>query len=59
MTGISVRIDRFAAIPVRLDIAPSTEDNSPDQVIGITDVLGVLDGFQGNPYPGDGPLGCP
>jgi hypothetical protein len=42
-----------------LDIDPSNGDQSPNQVIGIGDILKVIDGFQGQAYPGDGPLDCP
>ena len=31
----------------------------PNLTVGIGDILSVIDGFQGKPYPGDGPLGCP
>jgi hypothetical protein len=41
-----------------LDIDPSNGSGSPDQNIGIGDILKVIDGFQAKPYPGDGPNGC-
>jgi hypothetical protein len=42
-----------------LDIDPSNAAQTPNQNIGIGDILKVIDGFQGQPYPGDGPSGCP
>jgi hypothetical protein len=41
-----------------LDIDPSNGDQTPNQNIGIGDILKVIDGFQGKPYPGNGPLNC-
>jgi hypothetical protein len=41
-----------------LDIDPSNGTQTPNQNIGIGDILKVIDGFQGKPYPGDGPMGC-
>jgi hypothetical protein len=41
-----------------LDIDPSSGLQYPNQNIGIGDILSVIDGFQGNQYPGAGPLGC-
>ena len=43
-----------------LDISPSLGVQSPDQNIGIADILDVIGGFQGGQYPGTGPTGaCP
>jgi hypothetical protein len=42
-----------------LDIDPSNGAQLPNQVVGIGDILKVIDGFQGQAYPGDGPLYCP
>ncbi|GAG45419.1 unnamed protein product, partial [marine sediment metagenome] len=33
--------------------------DTPDQYVGLADIMGAIDGFQGSLYPGDGPLGCP
>jgi hypothetical protein len=41
-----------------LDIDPSNATQTPNQNIGIGDILKVIDGFQGQPYPGDGPKNC-
>jgi hypothetical protein len=41
-----------------VDIDPSNGDQCPDQNIGIGDILKAIDGFQGNPYPGNGPKNC-
>ena len=41
-----------------LDIASSLGGDLPNQAIDIGDILAVIAGFQGEPYPGDGPLGC-
>ena len=41
-----------------LDIDPSTGTSLPNQQVNIGDILGSLDGFQGKPYPGNGPGGC-
>jgi hypothetical protein len=41
-----------------LDIDPSNGTQTPNQNIGTGDILKAIDGFQGMPYPGDGPLGC-
>ena len=41
-----------------LDIDPSTGSAIPNQQVNIGDILGTLDGFQGKPYPGNGPGGC-
>ena len=41
-----------------VDIAPSTGSSDPDQVVGLGDIIGAIGGFQGDPYPGLGPLGC-
>ena len=41
-----------------LDIDPSTGVNMPNQQVNIGDILATMEGFQGQPYPGDGPLGC-
>jgi hypothetical protein len=42
-----------------LDIDPSNGDQSPNQTIGVGDILKVIDGFQGQAYPGEGALDCP
>jgi hypothetical protein len=41
-----------------LDIDPSNGDQCPNQNIGIGDILKAIDGFQGKPYPGNGPKNC-
>jgi hypothetical protein len=42
-----------------LDIDPSEDSDTPNQVINLGDIMNSVRGFQGDPYPGDGPLGCP
>ena len=42
-----------------LDIASSQGAETPNQSIDIGDILAVIGGFQAEPYPGDGPFGCP
>jgi hypothetical protein len=42
-----------------LDIASSQGSDLPNQAIDIGDILATIAGFQGDEYPGDGPLGCP
>jgi predicted outer membrane repeat protein len=42
-----------------LDIDPVAGDGYPEGMVVIGDVLAVVLAFQGEPYPGDGPLGCP
>jgi hypothetical protein len=42
-----------------LDIDPSAGGDAPNQLVNLQDILGSVSGFQGQPYPGDGPLGCP
>jgi hypothetical protein len=42
-----------------LDDDPSTGDLSPNQTINLGDIQNSIKGFQGQPYPGNGPLGCP
>jgi hypothetical protein len=63
LDDIVAAIKKYQAIDVAplpwLDIDPSTGQSNPNQVIGIGDILACIDGFQGEPYPGDGPLACP
>jgi hypothetical protein len=42
-----------------LDIAPSGDADNPDQIVGLGDIMACIGGFQGQPYPGNGPLNCP
>jgi hypothetical protein len=42
-----------------LDMAPSGGSDTPDQYVGLGDIMGCIGGFQGEPYPGLGPLDCP
>ena len=42
-----------------LDIDPSAGSSLPNQQVNIGDMLAVLGGFSGQPYPGAGPLSCP
>ena len=42
-----------------LDIDPVAGDGYPEGMGFIGDVLAVVLAFQGEPYPGDGPVGCP
>jgi hypothetical protein len=58
MAGI-IKFQGVNAAPLSwLDIDPSTGDASPNQVINLQDILECVHGFQGEGYPGDGPLGC-
>jgi hypothetical protein len=63
LDDIMAGIKKYQSVDVApvswLDIAPSTEQDNPNQVIGIGDILACIDGFQGKLYPGDGPLNCP
>jgi hypothetical protein len=63
LDDIMAGIKKYQSIDVApltwLDIDPSSGDQMPNQVIGIGDILACIDGFQGEPYPGLGPLGCP
>jgi hypothetical protein len=42
-----------------LDIAPSAGTEVPNQLINLEDIMDCVHGFQGQSYPGAGPLGCP
>ena len=42
-----------------LDVAPATGDGTPDFMVNVGDVLAIIGGFQGDTFPGIGPLGCP
>jgi hypothetical protein len=42
-----------------LDIDPVFADGYPEGIVAIGDVLAVVNAFTGQPYPGNGPLGCP
>jgi hypothetical protein len=42
-----------------LDVDPSDGDSVPNELINLGDILTVVSCFQGQAYPGDGPLGCP
>jgi hypothetical protein len=63
LDDVQAAVKLYSGIPVApitwLDIDPSTADQSPNQSIGVGDILKVIDGFQGKPYSGLGPLGCP
>ena len=63
LDDVQAAIKLYQGTPVApltwLDIHPSNLDQVPDQTVGIGDILKVIDGFQGKPYPGDGPLDCP
>jgi hypothetical protein len=63
LDDIMAKIKKFQAIPVAplmwLDDDPSAGSESPNQVINLGDIMNSVRGFQGEPYPGDGPLGCP
>jgi hypothetical protein len=62
LDDIMAKIKRFQAIPVApltwLDDDPSTGDLSPNQTINLGDIMNSVYGFQGQPYPGNGPMGC-
>jgi hypothetical protein len=63
LDDVQAAIKVYQGVPVApitwLDIDPSNGSQVPNQNLGIGDILKVIDGFQGQPYPGDGPLGCP
>ena len=42
-----------------LDISPSADSETPDQNINLGDIMGCIGAFQGESYPGLGPLNCP
>jgi hypothetical protein len=42
-----------------LDVDPVVGNGYPEGLVVIGDVLAVVNAFSGDPYPGDGPLGCP
>ena len=60
---ILATITRFQGIPnapvIWLDISSSRGTDVPNQAVDIGDILDTIAGFQGEVYPGDGPLGCP
>jgi hypothetical protein len=62
LDDIMAKIKYFQAVPVApltwLDDGPSDGFNSPNQGINLTDIMNSVYGFQGHPYPGNGPLGC-
>ena len=51
--------DTTIALLTWLDIAPSNNDDLPDQNVALPDVSVCIAGFQGQPYPGNGALRCP
>jgi hypothetical protein len=58
MAGI-VRFQGVNNAPLTwLDIDPSSGTSIPNQIVGLQDILSCVAGFQGRPYPGDGPFGC-
>ena len=63
LDDVQAAIKLYSGNPVApitwLDIHPSGGNQMPNQTIGVGDILKVIDGFQGKPYDGLGPLGCP
>jgi hypothetical protein len=63
LDDVQAAIKLYQGVPVApitwLDLDPSNGIQSPNQVLGVGDILKVIDGYQNQPYPGDGPLGCP
>jgi hypothetical protein len=63
LDDIMAKIKKFQAINVApltwLDDAPSEGSQLPNQLVGLDDILNTVASFQGEPYPGDGPLDCP
>jgi hypothetical protein len=63
LDDIMAKIKLYQGIPVAprtwLDDGPSHGSQSPNQVINLDDIQNSIRGFQGQPYPGDGPLDCP
>jgi hypothetical protein len=62
LDDVMAKIKRFQAIPVApmtwLDDDPSVGTTVPNQTVGLADYQNSIKGFQGQPYPGDGPLDC-
>jgi hypothetical protein len=42
-----------------LDIDPVVDGGYPEGMVTIGDVLAAVNAFVGDPYPGEGPTGCP
>jgi hypothetical protein len=42
-----------------LDIDPAEGAAEPNGLVNLGDLLAIVGSFQGEPYPGDGPFGCP
>jgi hypothetical protein len=63
LDDIQAKIKKFQAVPVApltwLDDGPSNGSQLPNQVVNLNDIMITVTAFQGIPYPGDGPLGCP
>ncbi len=60
MNDIMATVQRFQAVPT----APPTmqvdvDGQTPNRVINMTDVLQVVNAYQGEPYPFSDPAGCP
>ncbi len=59
-TDYTAVLDKFSGVPgaphkARCDL----DADVPDRLIGIADIISVLNAFSGLPYPFDGPGGCP